>query len=333
MLNSQSRTQICRLRPAAYILIPSTAIQTQDIIFQSSDGMHFKVHSPIIRLASDDFARVLNVSGASSPNPDQQAAVKLKEDQAIVKALLDSIYPRRSPPKLHPFSFVCRLASAAGKYDILDATHRIRASISRELPASSGTSLQHYALASGQGWESDARYASRFVPPPNPENPVEKPTLESMDTKSLLKLMDLHRCRHDMAIKAMTISYDKNAAKQTRQDHLRWEVIAKGHAGNCVSTAYDKAAWAAFQLHLLTEVDKLSPVDFEQRLKNGFWDGGELKALWDNKCTKCSKPFFNQRKSCKGVSAYCETFSNGSRLDCAPIEHPLARSICIRLST
>ncbi|THH00912.1 hypothetical protein EW145_g7014 [Phellinidium pouzarii] len=260
---------------------PDYSYPDADITIQSSDGISFKVHSLIIRLASTVFEKVVM-------DPVKSL---LEEDRVIVRALLDSIYPRRHLPKLSPFSFVSHLAAAAVKYDIVDVTTRIRELLSHEPVSHSGTALQHYALASQYGWESEARYVSQFVPPPNSENHEQRPILESLDVKSLLKLTNLHRRRQDMLLKAFAVS---DANQKAAEEHLRWKEISKQHVENCRSRAHDNTAWAAFKLLTLTEIDKHSPVEFSRRLKNGFWENDHTKIIWNDMCSKCAKPFFDK---------------------------------------
>ncbi|THG95434.1 hypothetical protein EW145_g7959, partial [Phellinidium pouzarii] len=97
-----------------------------DITLESSDGVRFRVHSLILRLSSEVFAGMIAIPRVPSHESTKGDIVHLTEKSDITLALLDSIYPRRSPPQLEPFSFVLRLATAADKYDIFDVTSRIR---------------------------------------------------------------------------------------------------------------------------------------------------------------------------------------------------------------
>ncbi|KAH8111718.1 hypothetical protein DFH11DRAFT_1611462 [Phellopilus nigrolimitatus] len=232
-----------------------------DITLQSSDGVRFKVHSLILRLSSD----------ALASNPADEI-VQLSEGGDIIISLLNSIYPRRPRPKLSslPFSFVSRLVAAADKYDLLD-----------------------YALASRHGWDSDARSISQFIPPPNTSNPPQRTVLESMGTASLLKLFDLHRRRRDIIIRALSISYDKNAVADIREHHLRWEVISREHAEDCRSQTHDKLAWANLKLFILTEMDRISPDEVFRKLQSEVLNSNRLKDIWEGQCSKCSARFFN----------------------------------------
>ncbi|KAI5118817.1 hypothetical protein M0805_000204 [Coniferiporia weirii] len=223
----------------------------------------------------------------------QDDILHLTESSAVILAILNTIYPRRPRPELKTFSFVLQLARAADKYDILDLTTRIRDLISLDFKAFPGTVLEKYILASFHRWDEDARYISQFIPPINTEDLQQRSVLETMDTAWLLKLISLHRRRQDALNRALSIGYNKNASEDVREQRLRWEVIAMDHAEDCRSQAHDKTIWAAFKLHVLTEINKYSPDEALQAIHR-LCNDNRTQALWDEECTKCNTRFLSK---------------------------------------
>lgn len=266
------------------LIHPEYSDPTADLDVVASDGMHFRVHSAVLKLASKTFAQKLKDSHGT-PIP---------EDRSTLRALFDSVYPRHLSPKLEPFTFVTNVATAADRYDLKRVTVRIREALVADPPLQSGTPLHHYILASTLHWNNEARHVSRLVPPINPTNPEQRSILKALNSSDgLLDLMSLHQTRRDKLLKAMSISYDQHAAPDVRVQHLRWESIASGHPSPCRSQSHNMAQWDAFKLQVLMKLDRESSFDFADKLNN-LWELHYFKGILEETCSRCKKPFFER---------------------------------------
>lgn len=145
-----------------------------EITLRSADGVLFKAHAVLLKLASDVFAGMVTIPQSQENTTD---VVQLTEESDIICALLDFIYPRRAPPKLHSFSFVSRLSEAADKYDISDASRYIRERLTKTTVTISGNALEQYSLACRSLYTGDSR------------RPVRRETLQSSPTPLFVYLL------------------------------------------------------------------------------------------------------------------------------------------------
>lgn len=273
-----------------------------DITFRSCDNVIFKVHSVILKFASDVFSGMVSMpSSANSVND----IILLSESSQILEVLFDSIYPRRRTLlrlEEFQFPFIFKLIDAAEKYDIFDIIGLTKQMVVRR--ALSGSALEHYAIASRHQWLDVIVHISRFIPPPQTENPAQRCTLEMIDTSNLLKLFSLHQRRRAALIRALSISYQKNLSDDIRDNHLKWEEISEDHSCGCRSQAHNKVTWAAFKMAVLSLFDLTSPYDCTQKFdrKSSFWADSKLKELWSDRCTKCSEEYFSKDSLCSEFS-------------------------------
>lgn len=265
-----------------------------DVTLRSCDKVLFKVHSVILKLASDVFSGMISLPNSSAFVND---VVNLTEKGEIIEVLLDSIYPRRrSSLKFgeYTFNFLSRLADAADKYDILDVTETLKSMLHEaKFP---GSALERYALASRQGWTEVVKITVKQMPPPQTDNTIQMRILKTLDTQSLLNLFNLHQRRKSFLLRALNISFQRNATNNSRDNILRWECLSLSHAATCRSQAHDKTIWAAFKMAVLSFFEITAPVECALIFGYGasFWDRHELNGLWADLCTKCNNLFFNK---------------------------------------
>ncbi|TDL16807.1 hypothetical protein BD410DRAFT_705911, partial [Rickenella mellea] len=125
-----------------------------DFTLKSSDGVLFKVHSPILKLSSVFFRDLL----AMPRDPlDVGMPVEIAEKSDVLEALLRIIYPHDStPPKPMILEFMCTLQKAAEKYEM----HYVTSYIRKEVMVRDDDPVALYTLALRSGWKDIARYAS-----------------------------------------------------------------------------------------------------------------------------------------------------------------------------
>lgn len=262
---------------------PEYSEPTADLVVVSSDGMRFHVHSAVLKLASETLARALR---------DSQGR-PVEEDRTTLRELFDSVYPRRLAPKLEPFTLVANLAIAAEKYNVQRVSKKIREALLAYPLLHSGTPLHQYALATNLLWDDAARHVSRYVSPPNPTNAQHRPILQALCSGALVKLMSLYHVRREILVKALSISYDRNSLDEVRMQHIRWEMICKGHPDPCHSCDHNMAQWDAFKLSVLMKLERESPDDFVRKVDK-LWECHQFKIVVTELCSRCSKPFFDK---------------------------------------
>lgn len=88
-----------------------------DIIFKSSDNVHFKVHRINLQVASQGFSAPDNTLESSL-----EEVVDLQENSDVLNLLFQYMYPQRQPDlKIIKFSLLLKLAEAAEKYQVFSA--------------------------------------------------------------------------------------------------------------------------------------------------------------------------------------------------------------------
>ncbi|KAF7300351.1 hypothetical protein HMN09_00918400 [Mycena chlorophos] len=88
-----------------------------DVLFQSSDGVLFRVHSKYLEACTEGFPPVEHLLG-------EPEIVHLTEPAAILELLFEYVYPRRHPTldgATTPFALLAQVAEAAEKYQVFPA--------------------------------------------------------------------------------------------------------------------------------------------------------------------------------------------------------------------
>lgn len=222
-------------------LHPSYAYDDGDIYLRTADGLHFRVHAFMLKLASGTFRQMLDIPRSPSEPPDE--AIPLSEDGAIIAYLLDLIYPTvdgatsgeedegASLPPLPSLEFAWDVSLAADKYDMPRVLAAIRAIVMnthafRERP------LMLYALCFRWKWVSEARAASTLTlstPLLNPENFAILRPLQ--DFSGLFPLLELHATRKAAILKCFDLSYRDSKQSVVYQ----WECTCSPEEDGAVS--------------------------------------------------------------------------------------------------
>ncbi|KAF8472254.1 hypothetical protein DFH94DRAFT_614366, partial [Russula ochroleuca] len=120
-----------------------------DVILQSSDLVHFRVHRSVLVASSPFFSDMFSLPQAQNdPAPDDLPVVQLSEDAEVLNSLISVLYP--VPPEIPRSSDdVLALLAAATKYDMEEAQSSIRAEVSRKglLSSTPAEVYRAYAVA------------------------------------------------------------------------------------------------------------------------------------------------------------------------------------------
>lgn len=124
-----------------------------NVIIRSSDLVDFRVHKPVLAIASPVFRKLLSLPQSSdSESFDGLPVVRLSEDAELLHTLVSLLYPVR-PVAPKSYDKVLHLLAACQEYDMVQVQSYIRAEVDRgSFPAPVGTEVfRAYAIASSKG--------------------------------------------------------------------------------------------------------------------------------------------------------------------------------------
>ncbi|KAH8111737.1 hypothetical protein DFH11DRAFT_1611589 [Phellopilus nigrolimitatus] len=176
---------------ACNLIHPSYCSKDADLIIVSQDGVQFRVHSAIMKIASGFFRDMLALPQAAISS--QLELIHLHESQEILKDLLDIIYPDGDLPDESVQGRLYDLCVVAEKYDMHGVLRRIRKMVFTN--ASTIVPLEKYALASRLGWEDEITTSLIETLRAPISGADALPYLRKLDTQNILRLQELHRKR------------------------------------------------------------------------------------------------------------------------------------------
>jgi len=135
------------------------------LIIRSSDLVDFRVHKPVLAMASPLFADLLTLPQPSkSESVDGLPVVHLPEDAELLNSVVSMLYPIR-PVIPDSYDKVLYLLAACQKYDMVQIQSSIRAEVNREgSPALVGAEiLRAYAIANSKGLIPEMEKAARLT--------------------------------------------------------------------------------------------------------------------------------------------------------------------------
>ncbi|KAH8111708.1 hypothetical protein DFH11DRAFT_1707252, partial [Phellopilus nigrolimitatus] len=159
-----------------------------DIVLASVDGIHFRVHAFLLKIASSVFRQMLEIPRELSEGSDDP--IGLSEESSVIAFLLNTIYPAETLPIPTKFPFVWSVADAADKYDmprVLDVL-RIKVACSDYFL---GRPLKLYGLACRYKWDEVIALATKRTLKFNISNPAYMADLEGLSARDLCALLSL----------------------------------------------------------------------------------------------------------------------------------------------
>lgn len=279
-----------------------------DLVLLSEDDVHFRVHSLILRLASDGFSGMLEVGARRESD-----IVRLSEKSKIIEAMLDLIYPNGFAPKLSDVSFVRDLASCLEKYIIPSASDIIRklAFSAPSSPLLDSHPLDMYEIASTHRWVAEMKTASTATLSRNVTTKAGWGILLKLEASSLVKVLQLHQQRHDLILAAMT-AIARRPAKTTAASppatspvRLYLEDLHTDRSPNIACALANlhgldaNAPWNALKYQISRHMKECSRGDNIR--KADFWNLGLFSTLWDQRCSSCKWPLLNKDATCSAI--------------------------------
>ena len=138
-------------------------VPNPDLIIRSSDLVDFRVHKPVLIMASPSFRDLLSLPKSfESETVDGLAVVQLSEDAELLNSLVSMLYPVR-PVIPESYDKVLYLLAACQKYNMAEVQSLIRDEVNcGRFPAPVGTEVfSAYAIASGKGLIPEMENAAR----------------------------------------------------------------------------------------------------------------------------------------------------------------------------
>ncbi|KAF8491519.1 hypothetical protein F5888DRAFT_1053918 [Russula emetica] len=151
-----------RINPAISPLEPSDSSDANFVI-RSSDFVNFKVHKPVLVVASPFFKDLLSLhQPADSEFVDGLPVVQLSEDSELLSTLVSMLYPLR-PVIPNSYDKVLYLLAACQKYEMASVQSYIRAEVSHGVfPMPKGAeAFSAYAIACSKGLIPEMENAAR----------------------------------------------------------------------------------------------------------------------------------------------------------------------------
>jgi len=136
-----------------------------NVIVRSSDLVDFRVHKPVLAIASPFFKDLLSLPQSSdSESVDGLPVVQLSEDAELLHTLVSLLYPVR-PVVPKSYDKVLYLLAACQKYDMVQAQSYIRTEVDRGcFPSPVGTEVfRAHAIASSNGLIPETERAARLT--------------------------------------------------------------------------------------------------------------------------------------------------------------------------
>ncbi|KAL5492720.1 hypothetical protein ACEPAI_4167 [Sanghuangporus weigelae] len=236
-----------------------------DLILVSGDGRRFRVHSLIMKLASDVFKTMID---AAPVQVSSEEPIPVQENGDIIKDLLDVIYPNKLPFRYASptFEHIRQVCYAAEKYEmpgVLQMMQLFLRTMIENVPP-----LLAFALASRYEWPEALRLISTATLKLDLYCPQSIKDLHFIPTHWLLKLMELHRNRR----KLLVASLDWKSSRETMTPY-----------------SIAQSSWAVLKHRISEEMERKS--DGSSIGEESFWLRAEFEDLWHMTCEECHETY------------------------------------------
>ena len=274
---------------------PEFADDDADIILCSSDGVHFRVHSIILKLSSGWFralftlpqghASELSSSSSSSitasdgkgkpvPAP-QQDPIVVNENAELLEMLLRMACGKELPVhRLQSLEFIQDLLQVAEKYDMPGPASIARLAVSLTLVKKHP--IRVYGIACRWGWTDIAKTASSYTLHLDLLGAPCVEELRHVGSADLTRLMMLHRKRRDQLRRSLD------------SKDLFYANLVPGKCSGCNADILHNK-WHSMKYAWVTELEEKPFVVAEKDLL----ERPEVLEVLDSKCPRCQKSLYN----------------------------------------
>ncbi|KAL5492721.1 hypothetical protein ACEPAI_4168 [Sanghuangporus weigelae] len=249
--------------------------QESDLILEPADGKRFRVHSLIMKLASDVFRTMIDAAPAqvSSKEP-----IHVQEKDDVVKDLLDAIYPNKlsflhSAPTFEHFKDICY---AAEKYEMVGALQTMQFFFRRMIDCF--PPLLAFAIASRYEWTEELRLTSIATLKLDLYSPQSVKELQFIPSGVLLKLMELHRKRRNLLVTSLDLDDSRGVHS------IGWSsVILDRSSCTMPSSHFTTPRWTVLKYRLSEEMERKP--DGSSIREGAFWNRSEFYKIWEIECS------------------------------------------------
>ncbi|KAG2130701.1 hypothetical protein DEU56DRAFT_740536 [Suillus clintonianus] len=252
-----------------------------DIVFRSSEGTHYRMHSFVLRTTSGFFQPMLSLVGGSGSSPDsssEASPIGLGENDDVLKRLFAMI-SGMEVPQWDSLDKLEHVLHAAEKYDMPGPISTIRSAITA--PRFMEDPLRVYAIAARYQWEEALQPAAEGCFAIAIHHQQYIPILKRIPSDDLLRLIDLRRERRDAFLHAI--------------DH-EVQFTSGNNADKCsCSRSTDHRGWYALKLAVYMEMDKKPIV---RNLDDQNWE--VANKCWSYRC-QCAKVVYDQVETMKRI--------------------------------
>lgn len=243
-----------------------------DLVLETEDHVLFRVHSFIMTMASGMFCEMLDTHVLEG----DQESIPLTEHSDTFAIILDIVYPDAPSPEHLSLAAMQSVAEAAHKFDMPKVVAHLR-NIFRNTEAAkfSANSLQLYALACRFNWKEEINLASAYTLGLDLSARDVRGHLQALDTKSLLRLHDLHQYRIQSIIQIIRTCFTKNHRTSCPALNDSFQAMAS----NLTLSYLEVRVRAELEACPLGETLK----------KSELWREEEIANLGSSKCRLCQR--------------------------------------------
>jgi BTB/POZ domain len=324
-LQAESALYLVHEREDSQIQVDSKTSQLElfdipdaNLIIRSSDSVDFRVHKPVLAMASPVFKDLFSLPQPSdSESDDDLPVVQLPEDSELLHSLVSIIYP---VPTVIPKSYekvlyllvtcqrkltvnykVLHLLAACQKYDMVSAQSFVRAEVSRGgFPAPTGVeAFPAYAIASGKKLIPEMENAARQTLKHPMTFEILGEGLRQFETWALRDLANFRkRCRDNL------VACFESFSKLDQPAFNIWTPCTDdSYSTSSGKTGYSPA-WLIelFQKHLNDSHEAFSKPLFNPRSIRGEYLSALKAHLSSLNCVSCTKVHsLNGEAFCKAL--------------------------------
>lgn len=259
-----------------------------DVVLVSSEGTSYRVPSFTLRNTSGMFRKLLSQAMQMTQNvvTREEAPILIPEPDQILERVL-RMMSGLEIPRWESFDQLEDVLVLVEKWDAQGPLSTIRSAITAPLFLSEP--LRLYAIATGFGWDDEARLASKHTLALCLYDAQHQPTLQRLSAQSLLALFAFHRQRRDEFKRFLDTD---EAFSAGNGDHFP--------CPSCGDET-DDHTWRELKARIFLEMDRRPLGDTLSGLDMEEWP--EAIACWDMACKKmsCGKYTYNKAATLRAI--------------------------------
>jgi len=259
-----------------------------DLVLQSKDGIKFRVHSQILRVASTVFNDMLSVKRDESETAS--SPILLEESALVLSTILDLIYPQHVLPASAALTahLIYDAGLAARKYDIDAVVDSLQNCLYTREVMQPLSLLQKFGVARRLGWDEVAKRASTDTLAMDLSTRAAQKALATLDTSSVLAFQGLRHRRKIILVNSLPSVCVEPPFPTTDRNDLAFPICypeisnVVNHVPNvdceAIAQLKDLSAWSKLKFAVVAEMEKC-PLG-SHFLVDDFFDNVEFSGLW-----------------------------------------------------